>query len=292
MSRPSLRARLAAGPLVVPGGGSPLEALLVKRAGFDAFYLSGYAVAAIAHGLPDVGLTAGTDIVTVAARVTNVVDIPVIVDADTGYGDLSNVRDTVRRLEQAGAQAVQIEDQVLPKRCGHMDGKKVISSDDMARKVGAALAARSDPETLIVARTDARAPLGLDEALRRATLYRETGADLTFVDAPESVADLQRISAEVPGPKVVNMSESGKTPLLTVAEFTELGFDVVLYPTSALRIAAQVVGQFLAELHQTGSSASWVNRMASLDELNRLVGIDELAAFEDGIRASATPRQS
>jgi 2,3-dimethylmalate lyase len=283
MSRATLREQLAAGPLVVPGGGSPLEARLVDGAGFGAFYLSGYAVAAVAHGLPDIGITGGSDIVTAAARVTNATDIPVIVDADTGYGDLSNVRDTVRRLEQAGVAAIQIEDQVLPKRCGHMAGKRVIAADEMARKVEAALAARRSPETVIIARTDARAPLGLDEALARATRYAQLGADLTFVDAPESVEDLRLIGTQVPGPKVVNMSDSGKTPLLSVDEFVALGFDVVLYPTNLLRLMAAAGAAFLGDLRETGTSAGWMDRTATLDELNRIVGIDELATFEDGI---------
>lgn len=283
MSRRSLRDTLAAGALVAPGGGSPLEARLVARAGFGAFYLSGYAVAAVAHGLPDIGITGGTDIVTAAARVVNVTDIPVIVDADTGYGDLSNVRDTVRRLEQVGVAAIQIEDQVLPKRCGHMSGKRVIAAEEMARKVDAALAARRDDATVIIARTDARAPLGLEEALARASRFAELGADLTFVDAPESLADLQRIGAEVPGPKVVNMSDSGKTPLLSVAEFVELGFDVVLYPTNLLRLMVSAAEAFLADLQEVGTSAGWMDRTVALDELNQIVGIDELAAFEDRI---------
>lgn len=283
----TFRALIQRGFAVVPGAGSPLEARLIQRAGFDAIYASGYAVAATMHGIPDVGLTGATDVISAAGAIVNVASIPLLVDADTGYGDAANVRDTVRRLEQVGVSAIQIEDQEMPKRCGHMAGKRVIPAEDMIRKVHAALAARRNPETVIVARTDARAPLGLDEAVSRAQLYRAAGADVTFIDAPESREELRRIATEVPGPKLANMSESGRTPLLSAAEFEEIGFQIVLFPTSALRITTSVLGRFMAELRATGTSRGWIDSMSTLDELNDIVGLDVLNAFDDEVSARA-----
>lgn len=272
-------------PLVVPGGGTPLEARAVEAAGFEAFYLSGYAVAAWRHGLPDIGLLGAAEAAEALAAVTRVTTLPVLADADTGYGDATSVFTNVRLLEQAGAAAIQLEDQVWPKRCGHMVGKEVISADEAVRKVATAVEARRDPATVIVARTDSLAPLGLDEAISRATRFADAGADLVFVDAPGSLAELTRIGVEVPGPLMANMSEGGRTPALSAAAFHELGFAVVIYPTTALRVAAKGVQHFLADLRSEGDSASWRSRMHGLDELNELVGLDDFLSIGD--RAAA-----
>ena len=223
------------GALSVAGGGTPLEALCAEQAGFEAFYVSGYAVAAWRHGVPDVGLFAMAEIVdAVRLLIAAVVDLPVIADADTGYGELVNVARTVREFERAGAAAVQIEDQVFPKRCGHMDGKRVIPRDEMAKKVRAALAARSDPDTVIVARTDAIAVNGLDDAIDRMHAFAEGGRRRhLFRDAPGSIDELRAIAAAIDRPLVANMSEHGKTPLLPVQTLGEMGYRIVIYPTSA-----------------------------------------------------------
>lgn len=280
----SLREQIAAAtrePLVVPGVGTPLEAHCAVSAGFDALYLSGYATAAWAFGQPDVGLIALDEVAHVLGAVTEAVDVPIICDADTGYGDIVQVRHTVRRLERLGARAIQLEDQAWPKRCGHLHGKTVIPAADHAAKIAAAVRARRDPETLIIGRTDALAPNGLTDAIDRAKRYADAGADILFIDAPTSVDDLETIAAALAGHILMaNMSESGVTPHLSAQEFHDLGFRLVAYPTSALRIAARAFGEFFTELRATGDSRSWLDRMTSLDELNKLVGLAKLEQFE------------
>lgn len=290
---PSLGDLLAAQvdrPLVVPGVGTPLEAQLARQAGFEALYQSGYAVAAWVHGVPDVGLIALDEIAGSLARVTEAVPLPVICDADTGYGDVVGVRRTVRRLERLGAAAVQLEDQTWPKRCGHLSGKTVVPAVEHARKIAAAVAARRDPATLVIARSDALAPLGMAETLDRMKRYADAGADLLFVDAPTSVADLEEIAVALPKlPLVANMSESGLTPHLSAADFHELGYAVVLYPTSALRLATRAIGDFFAALRGTGDSRAWTDRMATLDDLNDLVGLGEAERFDRAVVAGTAP---
>jgi 2-methylisocitrate lyase-like PEP mutase family enzyme len=283
MTRASFRAVLdqrRCGPLVLPGAGTPLEALAAQRAGFPAVYMSGYAVAAWRHGLPDIGLIAGTDVAEAAAAVSRVVDVPLVCDADTGYGDVAAVHATVRLLESHGVSAIQIEDQRWPKRCGHLGGKEVIDADSAVRKIAAACRARSDPDTMVIARTDALAPLGLDEAIARAKRFREAGADALFVDAPTDLDQLKIIGAELDGPLIVNMSEGGRTPALSAAELHALGFRIVLFPTTALRIAAKAIADSYAELARTGDTRPIRDRMYGLDELNDLVDLDGYQRLE------------
>jgi 2-methylisocitrate lyase-like PEP mutase family enzyme len=272
----TLRARIQSSesPLIVPGGGTPLEARLAQQAGFEAFYLSGYAVAAWRHGLPDIGLLGMRDTSDALRAVRRVSDIPIVVDADTGYGDVIAVTANVQELEAIGAAAIQIEDQDWPKKCGHMEGKTVVARDVAIRKVAAAVEARRNSETLIIARTDALAPLGLDEAISRAQAFAAEGADIVFIDAPESIDDLTRIGRELPGVRMANMSEGGRTPALSAAEFSELGFSFIIFPTSALRIASLTIGNFFADLKAEGTSTGWRERMHGLDDLNEVVDLD------------------
>jgi methylisocitrate lyase len=281
MSGSTLRALLEDERIcVVPGAGTALEARVIQEAGFGAIYVSGYATAAAVHGLPDIGLIGSAEVVANVKAIRHVTDLPLIVDADTGYGDAVNVRDTVRRLEAAGASAIQLEDQVWPKRCGHLAGKEVVDGETMARKIRAAVKARRNPDTLIIARTDARAPLGLEEAVRRVRLYREAGADATFMDAPQTVEEMRRAANEVEGPTMVNMSETGLTPLLSASELEQIGFSLVIFPSSAVRVTAHALQTFMRDLRQAGDSTPWVESMASLERLNRLVGIEEAQAFD------------
>lgn len=287
-----LRATLDAltdAPLVVPGVGTALEARCAVAAGFTSVYLSGYAAAAWEHGLPDVGLVALEELSSTLGAISEATGVPVICDADTGYGDVANVARTVRRLERRGAQAVQLEDQTWPKRCGHLQGKTVIPAKDHARKITAAVRARAHSDTLIIARTDALAPNGMRDALDRIKRYADAGADLLFVDAPASVDDLETIAREAGGGHrlVANMSESGLTPHLSAQDFFELGYGIVLFPTSALRIAARTVLDFFVELRATGDSRSWAERMTTLDELNGVVGLPSLVEWEAGVLAAA-----
>jgi 2-methylisocitrate lyase-like PEP mutase family enzyme len=283
----SLRDRLSRDDvLVVPGAFDALTARLLERAGFEAIYRGGYAAAAAAHGLPDLGLTTLTENAEHLRRVANAVSVPVIADADTGYGEVAQVVRTVQEFEHAGAAAVQLEDQVFPKRCGHMEGKAVIPVGEMAVKLRAALGARRNPETVIVARTDALAVNGLDDAIERARRYADLGADLVFVDAPTSEGDLEAIAAAgIDAPLLVNVSEHGRTPDLGVRRFAELGFRVVLYPSSTLFAAAGSTADLARRLREDGTTAGIVPRMLPFDELNDVLGKDEWDAREDELRA-------
>ena len=267
--------------LIVPGAGTPIEALAIERAGFEAIYLSGYAIAAWRHGLPDIGLLGASELMDALGAIRRVSNLPVIVDADTGYGDVTSVYANVRLLEAAGAAAIQIEDQVWPKKCGHMVGKAVIDADEAVRKVATALDARLDPDTVIIARTDALGPEGIDEALARAVRFAEIGADVVFVDAPGSREELARIGTTVSALLMANVSEGGRTPTLPASDFHELGFDLVIYPTTPLRLAAKTMQDFFTDLRRDGDSLTWRERMYGLDELNDLVNLEEYLVVGD-----------
>lgn len=266
--------------LVVPGGGSPLEIKLIENTGFEAAYVSGYATAAMRYGVPDIGLVGYGEIESMVTATRNATALPLIVDCDTGYGDVANVVRTVRGLERLGAAAIQIEDQVWPKRCGHMANKVVEPRDVAVRKIRAAVEARQNPDTLIVARTDSRGPHGLDDALDRCHAFKEAGADILFVDGPQSREELDIIGAQLPGPLLANMSESGLTPILSAQELYEIGFAIVMFPSTTVRLMTKVVNDFLAELKQTGDSRPWIDRMATLDETNAALHMDAIRAFE------------
>jgi len=275
--RTTLRERLQDPEIVVAiGVHDGLTARLAERAGFEAFYHGGYAVAAHHLGLPDIGVAGLGEMVQSVTRVTNVSSVPVITDADTGYGELPGVRRTVNELERAGAQAIQLEDQVFPKKCGHMEGKQVIPRDEMVLKVRAAVAARRDPATLVIARTDALQPNGLDDAIDRCNAYAEAGADLAFVDAPGSREQLEEIARRVDAPSLANMSETGRTPPLTAAELQELGYRVVIFPSSQTWIFARAYAELCAELRETGTTEGIRDRMMAFDEVNALLGMEEL----------------
>lgn len=265
--------------LVVPGGGSPLELKLIEQAGFEAGYLSGYASAAARYGLPDIGLAAYAEIEDVVHATRRVTSLPLIVDCDTGYGDIANVHRTVRGMELLGVAAIQLEDQAWPKRCGHMEGKVVEPRDVAIRKIRAAVAARTNPDTLIIARTDSASPHGLDEAISRCLAFKEAGADVLFVDGPRE-GELERVGKELPGPLLANMSETGKTPLFSAGELQQMGFAIALFPSSTVRLTIKAVSSFLADLRRSGDSRSWVGKMASLAETNDALGLGALQAFE------------
>ncbi|RFA14607.1 hypothetical protein B7R21_06080 [Subtercola boreus] len=267
-------------PLLIPGGGTPLEARVAEQSGFDAFYLSGYAVAAWRHGLPDIGLLGARETLDALAAVRRVTELPLICDADTGYGDVIAVTENLRAMEAAGASAIQIEDQVWPKKCGHMSGKEVIAFDEAVRKVAAAVQARRNPDTVVIARTDSLAPRGLDEAIRRGEAFADAGADIVFIDAPEAVEQLATIGSAFGPMTMANMSEGGRTPALSLAELHQKGFGVVIYPTTTLRIAAREFGDFYKDLAADGSSASWMDRMHGLDGLNAIVDLDRYLAID------------
>lgn len=277
----SLRRRLLQPEtLLIPGGGSPLELRLIEQTGFEAAYVSGYATAAARYGEPDIGLCAYAEIEDAVHAMRRVTNLPLIVDCDTGYGDVANVVRTVRGMELLGVAAIQLEDQAWPKRCGHMDNKIVESRDVAVRKIRAAVAARQNPDTLIVARTDSRGPMGIQEALDRCLLFKEAGADILFVDGPQSLEELEQIGRELPGPLLANMSETGLTPLRSASELQEMGYKIALFPSSTVRLMIKAVGDFLEDLRKTGDSRAWVDKMASLGQTNTALGLDEIRAFE------------
>ena len=284
MSAPSspgarLRALLAGEQIVVaPGAYDALTARLVERAGFDAVYLSGAGVAYTHLARPDVGLVTLDEMVARAGAITAAVDIPVLADGDTGFGNAINVQRTVRSFERAGLAGIQLEDQTFPKRCGHLDGKEVIGAEEMAGKIRAAADARQDPSFVIVARTDALATHGLDEALRRLRLYAEAGADVLFADGPTTIADLAAIPPALPRPAMANMVEGGRTPALPAAELRRLGYRLVIFPNSLVRLFARQGAALLARLRADGTTSGASGEMLSFDELNALLGTAEVLA--------------
>jgi methylisocitrate lyase len=256
-----------------------LTALLAARAGAAAGYLSGAALSA-SMGLPDIGLLGLEDVARTARQIARVADLPLIVDADTGFGSALNVMRTVRELEDAGAAAVQIEDQVDPKRCGHLDGKQVTSSAQMAEKVAAAREARRD--LVVVARTDARATHGFDEAVARGVAYLEAGADVIFPEALETPDEFRDFAAAVRAPLLANMTEFGRSPALSTRELGALGYRLVIFPVSAARVAAFHVGAFYADLVEGGSAQPWLDRMQTRAELYELIDYDGYARLDAG----------
>ncbi len=268
------------GIIVAPGASSPLEARLAEQYGFAAAYMSGYAAACVRWGVPDVGLVGYGELEETVRAIRMVSEIPMIVDCDTAYGDIANVKRTVQGMEALGAAAVQIEDQVWPKKCGHMSGKFVEPRDVAVRKIKAAVAARSDSNLVIIARTDALGPLGMEEAMWRAKAFMDAGADMIFFDGPRSMAELEQIGKCGIGPQMANMSESGLTPILSAKELQDLGFKLAIWPSTSARIIVKQVSDFYAELKRSGDSRSWIDKMASLDETNKKLGIGDVNAFE------------
>ncbi len=277
--RPSLGARLAAGPIVVaPGAYDALSARLVERAGFPAVYASGAGASYSLLGSPDIGLLSFAEMRDQVSRIAAAVGIPVIADGDTGHGNALNVRRTVREFESAGASAIQLEDQTFPKRCGHLSEKTVIPTSEMVGKLRAAADARASSETLVIARTDALAVEGVDAALERLRAYSEAGADVLFLEAPPDVPTMQRACAELGRPMMANMVEGGKTPLLSAAELEKIGYRLVIFPGAGARVAAFALRELYTTLAREGTTSSLLDRMLLFDELNRVVGLPELRA--------------
>lgn len=277
-----LRQRLHGAPITVaPGVADALGALIVEQAGFDTAYLSGASIAYARFGRPDIGLVTMSEALDALSAITERTGLKLIVDADTGFGNALNVQRTVRLFERAGAAAIQIEDQTLPKRCGHLGGKTLVEAAEMVGKIHAALDARRSDDTLIVARTDAIAVEGLDSALARAERYRAAGADMLFIEAPQTEVELRRITRRFAGkvPLMANMVEGGRTPQKTAAELEELGFSVVIFPGGMVRAVARTMQDYVASLARHGTNQPFRDRMLSFDEINRLVGTPDMLAL-------------
>ncbi|MGH7267756.1 MAG: methylisocitrate lyase [Candidatus Rokuibacteriota bacterium] len=273
---------LVAGPgiAMIPGAHDALAARLIEQAGFPACYMTGAGTVAALLGMPDVGLITMTEMVMNARYIARAVSIPLVCDADTGYGNAVNVMRTVREYEAAGAAGIHLEDQVFPKKCGHMDGKALIPAEEMAGKIRAACEARQDPDFVIIARTDSRAVEGVEAAIRRARLYAEAGADVIFPEAPQSRDELARFAAEIRAPLLANMTEFGKTPLVPAAELERMGYRLVIYPASALRVAHRAMEELFAQIKRAGSQEACLDRMAHRQELYELVGLPAVHVAE------------
>jgi len=272
-------------PLVLPGAPDALTARLAREIGFEAVYVTGAGVTNRYLGVPDLGLITLSELADHVEAIRDAVDIPIVVDADTGFGGPLNVRRTVQVLERRGANAIQLEDQVFPKRCGHFAGKETIAAAEMVAKLQAALDARGDDSLLIVARTDARQEFGLEEALERAESYREAGADVIFVEAPVSEAQIETIARRLPFPKLLNMFEGGKTPLVPLARLHALGYRIVIIPSDLQRAAIRAMQDVLVAITRDGNSRAVADRMASFTEREAIVGtVDYLKLDQEDSR--------
>ena len=267
--------------LLAPGIYDALSGLIAEQSGAKAVYLSGASIAYTRFGRSDIGLVSVSEVHDTLAAVTDRIKIPIIVDADTGFGNALNVQRTIRNFERAGAAAIQIEDQSFPKRCGHLDGKVLIKKDEMVGKVKAAVDSRKTSDTLIIARTDARAVEGLQEAIDRAHAYHEAGADVLFIEAPRSVDELKLIrkSFDLNIPLLANMVEGGKTPVKTANDLKSLGFNIVIFPGGAVRAATFQLQEYYAGLLENGSNSEFSKRMHDFDSLNAVIGTPELLSI-------------
>ena len=266
------------GIIQAPGAYDCLTAKIIEQAGFPAVYMTGAGTSVAQLGYPDLGLASMTEMVANAASLTEVVDVPVIADADTGYGGILNVRRTVRQYERAGVAAIHIEDQESPKRCGHLDDKKVISTEEMVQKIRAAVDARTDDDFTIIVRTDSIAVTGWDDAMHRCDEYMKAGADVLFVEALRTTEEVERAAKNLDIPLLFNFVESGKSPLLSASELDKIGFKIVIYPASALLSVTHVVGQVMAQLKEKGTTAHLMDNMVSLEDCFEAVGLSSMLA--------------
>jgi len=266
--------------LVMPGAHDALTAKIVEQTGFKAVTIGGYSASASLLGLPDLSFLSLTEMVDCVSRIVDVIDIPVFTDGDTGHGGVLNVRRTVKEIEKTGAAGMFIEDQVFPKRCGHMLDKQVIDKQEMVAKVKAAVDARIDDDFIIMARTDALAVNGLEDAVERSNLFAQAGADLIFVEAPTTLEQMKEITARIDAPLLANNIEGGKSPLLTAKELEKIGYNTVVFPVAVTYTVAKAVRDLMEELAATGTTAGFRKNMVSFDEFNHLIGLDHLRSLE------------
>ena len=282
--------KLLAGPetIVAPGAYDALTARIIEHAGFPAVYMTGFGTAASLLGRPDVGLLTMSEMVGNARRMAQAINVPLIADADTGYGNPLNVIRTVQEYELAGVSGIHIEDQITPKKCGHMEDKQVITASEMVEKIHAAIEARSSPDFVIIARTDARASEGLDSALRRARLYREAGADVLFVEAPQSEEEVAQVASELgDAPLLFNFAEGGKTPPIALDRLRELGYRIIIFPIGALLAATTAVRKLAAEIQAQGTPIALLSEMISFKEFNQMIGLSEIQQLEHRFSSKA-----
>ncbi|QDV91893.1 2,3-dimethylmalate lyase [Phycisphaerae bacterium RAS2] len=276
----TLRRLISTKTVQMPGAFNALCARAIEKAGFEAVYVSGAGLSNAVYGLPDVGMITMTEAVRHARTICAAVSLPVVVDGDTGFGEAMNTARTVTEMEAAGVAGIHLEDQVLPKKCGHLDGKELIPAQAMAEKLRAACAARSDKDFLIIARTDARGVTSFDDAVDRAKRYLDAGADAIFPEAMASADELAKFAAAVKAPLLANMTEFGKTPLLPLADLERLGYRMVIYPQTALRVAFGAITSMLSDLKRAGDQNGWLDRMQTRRELYDLLDYDGLESID------------
>jgi len=288
-TRPAQLRRLLDGPdpVLAPGAYDALSARIVAAAGFPAVYMTGYGASAGLLGRPDVGLLSAAEMVDNARRIVLAVAQPVIADADTGYGNALNVRRTVQSYENAGVAGIHIEDQVTPKKCGHMEDKQLISASEMVQKLRAAVEARRDPDFVIIARTDARAVEGVEAAIERGHRYCEAGADVIFVEAPQTETEIELVAGSFDVPLLFNWADSGKSPLLPVERLAELGYRLIIYPVSTLFAATKAMMGVVAEIRGSGTTHAYQDRMMQFADFNRFIGLPEIQQLEREYTATA-----
>ena len=267
-------------PLVIPGVYDALGAKIAQKVGFDAMFQTGYGTSATLFGMPDYGFIGSTETIDNARRICRAVSVPVIIDADTGYGNALSVWKLVKELESAGAGGIFLEDQKWPKRCGHMQGKEIISQEEYTEKLSAAIDARENKDFIIVARTDARATEGLDDAIQRGKQNKKTGADAIFVEAPRSLDEMKKIGKEINAPLVANMIEGGATPLSSAEILNKMGFKIILYPLSVLYANTFATMNILKELKKTGSTSKYEKKVVNFDQFNDLVELSKFREME------------
>ena len=273
-------------PLVIPGVYDALGAKIAQKVGFDAMFQTGYGTSATLFGMPDYGFIGAAETVDNARRICRAVTVPVIVDSDTGYGNALSVWKLVKELELAGASGIFLEDQKWPKRCGHMQGKEIISQEEYTEKLSAAIDARENKDFIIVARTDARATEGLDEAIERGKQNKKTGADAVFVEAPRSIDEMKKIGKEINAPLVANMIEGGATPLSSAETLSKMGFNIILYPLSVLYANTFATMNILTELKNTGNTAKYKQKVVNFDQFNELVELPKFRKMEEKYKKS------
>ncbi|MGI6423653.1 MAG: isocitrate lyase/PEP mutase family protein [Tepidanaerobacteraceae bacterium] len=266
--------------LVAPGAHDVLTARIIENEGFNAVYMTGYGTSASLLGKPDVGLLTMTEMVQRASNMVEAVNIPVIADGDTGYGNAVNVMRTVREYEKAGVACIQFEDQVAPKKCGHMLGREVISKEEMIGKIKAACDARRDKDFMIMARTDARTNHGIQEALERGKAYEEAGADILFIESVESIEEMKMVTSSFNVPVLANMLENGRTPLLNVKQLEEIGYDLVIFCVSSTYVAAKAIQDLMRTLKNGGTTEDALDKMITFEEFNKLIGLPEIRKIE------------
>jgi carboxyvinyl-carboxyphosphonate phosphorylmutase len=267
--------------ILVPGAYDAFSAKILKQAGFKVLYMSGSGVTASLTGMPDVGILTMTEMINQARNIVNAIDLPLICDADNGYGNPINVMRTVKEYERAGVAGIHIEDQVAPKKCGHFEGKQIIPAEEMVKKIEAAIHAREDNDFLLIARTDARSVKGLDEALKRAGSYAKAGADMIFIESPQSIEELKIISNELADiPLLVNMVEGGKTPVLPFDDLKKLGFKIVLYPTSSIRAVAKTLQELAHHLYDDKDTQYFEDRLVTFEGRNQITGLSYIKELE------------